>query len=366
MKFTAERPDLLRSLSLVHRVAGRNSSVAILNNVLVRAERGRLALKASDLDLEMTYDIQVETTEDGATTVSAQVLHDIVRRLPEAAQVMIDAPPDMPMSIRAGRSRFTLPTLPASIFPDLTVGDLTHRFEISSADLRSLIDKTQFAISTEETRYYLNGLGLQIKDVLRAAATDGHRLAQFELPTPAGAEGAPDVIVPRKTVGEMRRLIDDVSGDVVVELSGTKVRVAVDGVVLTSKLIDGTFPNYRAVIPLGNDVRLEVSKYEFARAVERVSVVIGEQGHSVKLSLSPDQLVISAESMDSTSATEELDVNYDAEELDVRFSYRYLLDMVDHLDGDTAVLMLGGPTTPALLTDKDDDRTTYVLMPMRK
>jgi len=274
------------------------------------------------------------------------------------------------MSIRAGRSRFTLQTLPESDFPDLAAGDLTHKFTVGAADLKRLIDKTQFAISTEETRYYLNGIYLHTAGagkalMLRAVATDGHRLAQFELAAPPGAEGMPGVIVPRKTVGEVQRLIDSVEGEVSVELSQSKIRFTLGSVVLTSKLIDGTFPDYSRVIPLGNDKQLEVDKKEFEQAVDRVSTVASERGRAVKLALSAGRLVLSVTNPDSGSATEELEVGYDAEPLDIGFNSRYLLDIAGQLEGDTAVLKLADPGSPTLLADKEAKGALYVLMPMR-
>ncbi len=259
MKVTVERSELLRSLSHVHRVVERRNTIPILANVLMRAERSKLAFKATDLDLEVVETVTAEVNPAGVTTVPAHMFYEIVRKLPDGAQIMLEAAGDRAvMSIRAGRSRFTLQTLPESDFPDLTAGDMTHRFTIGAVALKRMIDKTQFAISTEETRYYLNGIYLHTAGtgkamVLRAVATDGHRLAQFDLEAPAGAEGMPGVIVPRKTVGEIQRLIDGVEGEVQVELSASKIRFTHGPVVLTSKLIDGTFPDYGRVIPVGNN-----------------------------------------------------------------------------------------------------------------
>jgi DNA polymerase III subunit beta len=201
--------------------------------------------------------------------------------------------------------------------------------------------------------------------VLRAVATDGHRLAQFELAAPPGVEGMPGVIVPRKTVGEVQRLIDNSAGEITIELSQSKIRLALDGVILTSKLIDGTFPDYSRVIPLGNDKLLEVDKREFEQAVDRVSTVASERGRAVKLALSAGRLVLSVTNPDSGSATEELEVGYDADPLDIGFNSRYLLDIAAQLDGDTAVLKLADPGSPTLLSDKEAKGALYVLMPMR-
>jgi len=371
MKVTVERAELLKSLSHVHRVVERRNTIPILANVLVRAENAGLAFKATDLDLEVVETIAAEVGPPGVTTVPAHMFYEIVRKLPEGAQVVLEAGGDRAvLSIRAGRSRFSLQTLPESDFPDLAAGDPTHKFRLPAAALKRLIDKTQFAISTEETRYYLNGIYLHAAGtdknlVLRAVATDGHRLAQFELESPAGAEGMPGVIVPRKTVGEVQRLIDNGEGEVAVELSQSKIRFIFDGVVLTSKLIDGTFPDYSRVIPLGNDKLLEVNKRDFEQAVDRVSTVASERGRAVKLALSPGRLVLSVTNPDSGSATEELEVGYDAEPLDIGFNSRYLLDIAAQIDGDTVVLKLADPGSPTLLADKEAKGALYVLMPMR-
>jgi DNA polymerase III subunit beta len=273
------------------------------------------------------------------------------------------------LTIRAGRAQFSLQTLPESDFPDLAAGEMTHRFTVSAKDLKRLIDKTQFAISTEETRYYLNGIYLHGLDgktaTLRAVATDGHRLAQVDLPAPAGAAGMPGVIVPRKTVGEVQRLIEDAEAEITVELSQTKIRFTLAEVVLTSKLIDGTFPDYARVIPVGNDKELTVDKPDFEAAVDRVSTVSSERGRAVKLSLSSGKLVLSVTNPDSGSATEEIEVEYDADRLDIGFNSRYLLDIAAQIEGEVAVLKLADPGSPTLIQDRDAKDALYVLMPMR-
>jgi DNA polymerase-3 subunit beta len=247
---------------------------------------------------------------------------------------------------------------------------MTHKFKLAAADLKRLIDKTQFAISTEETRYYLNGIYLHTAGTgksakLRAVATDGHRLAQFELPLPNGAASMPGVIIPRKTVGEVQRLIEDSEAEIGIQLSQAKIRFNVGDVVLTSKLIDGTFPDYGRVIPAGNDKELTVTKKDFEAAVDRVSTVSSERGRAVKLSLTGGRLVLSVTNPDSGSATEELEVEYAADPIDIGFNSRYLLDIAAQLDGDVALLKLADPGSPTLIQDKDAKGALYVLMPMR-
>jgi DNA polymerase III subunit beta len=371
MKVTVERSELLKSLGHVHRVVERRNTIPILANVLIRAEGATLALKATDLDLEVIETIAAETGPGGSTTVPAHMFHDIVRKLPEGAQIVLEASGDRAvLSIRAGRSRFTLQTLPESDFPDLAAGEMSHRFKLPAADLKRLIDKTQFAISTEETRYYLNGIyfhtaGSAQAPTLRAVATDGHRLAQLDLALPEGANGMPGIIVPRKTVGEVQRLIEDGSGEVLVELSQGKIRFTLASVVLTSKLIDGTFPDYARVIPVGNDKELVVDKKEFEQAVDRVSTVSSERGRAVKLSLTNGKLMLSVTNPDSGSAAEEVEVEYGSEPLDIGFNSRYLLDIAAQIEGESAVLKLADPGSPTLIQDRDAKGALYVLMPMR-
>jgi DNA polymerase-3 subunit beta len=371
MKVTVERAELLKSLGHVHRVVERRNTIPILANVLIKAERSKLSLKATDLDLEVIDAIAAEVSPGGSTTVPAHMFYEIVRKLPDGSQVVLEGSGDRAvLSIRAGRSRFTLQTLPESDFPDLAAGEMGHSSKLSAGDFKRLIDKTQFAISTEETRYYLNGIYLHTAggakaQTLRAVATDGHRLAQVELSLPDGAAGMPGVIVPRKTVGEVQRLIENSDAEIAIELSQGKIRFTIGDVILTSKLIDGTFPDYARVIPVNNDKTLEVDKKDFEAAVDRVSTVSSERGRAVKLSLSGSRLVLSVTNPDSGSATEELEVEYAADPLDIGFNSRYLLDIAAQIEGETAVLKLADPGSPTLIQDKDAKGALYVLMPMR-
>ncbi|HET9510900.1 MAG TPA: DNA polymerase III subunit beta, partial [Sphingomonas sp.] len=254
MKATIERATLLKGLSHVQSVVERRNTIPILSNVLIDATgEGAIRLMATDLDLQVDETVPAAVDQPGTTTVSAHTLFDIARKLPEGSQVELSAAEGR-LQIRAGRYNSSLPTLPRDDFPVIAEGELPTTFELPAETLKQIIDKTRFAISTEETRYYLNGIFLHVADdggapVLKAAATDGHRLARVTVPRPEGAEAMPDVIVPRKCVGELRKLLDEVDGSVGVSLSGSKIRFDLGQAILTSKLIDGTFPDYSRVIP---------------------------------------------------------------------------------------------------------------------
>jgi len=374
MRAILERSSLLKSLNHVHRVVERRNTIPILSNVLIRASGSELTLKATDLDLEILETVPAEVGRAGATTVPAHMLYDIVRKLPDGAEVALETAPDgQTVLVRSGRSSFSLQMLPETDFPDLTTGQFPVRFELPATAFKTLIDRTQFAISTEETRYYLNGIYLHTPTVegrtlLRAVATDGHRLARAQTSVPEGADGMPGIIIPRKTVGEIQKLLDtpDPAALAAIEISDTKIRVTFGPVVLTSKLIDGTFPDYARVIPQGNDKALKVDRATFSDAVDRVSTIASERGRAVKLSLGDDgRLSLTVNNPDSGSATEELDVDYSASPLDIGFNSRYLLDIAGQLKTPTALFRFADPGSPTLIQDEGDDDALYVLMPMR-
>ncbi len=371
MKVTVERSALLKSLGHVHRVVERRNTIPILSNVMISAAMSGLKLKATDLDIEVVETLAADIATEGSTTVPAHTFYDIVRKLADGAQVSLETTGETgQLVLRSGRSRFTLQTLPESDFPDITAGEMAHRFALPSGEFRRLIDKTQFAISTEETRYYLNGIYLHTIDVegalrLRAVATDGHRLARVETTAPNGSSGMPGIIVPRKAVAEIQKLLEDSDAEVSVELSATKIRIAVGNVVLTSKLIDGTFPDYQRVIPSGNDKRLTVDKADFSAAVDRVSTISSERGRAVKLAMADGRVTLSVTNPDSGSATEELEGTYEDAALEIGFNARYLLDIANQLEGDTALLKLADAGSPTVIQDRDGASALYVLMPMR-
>lgn len=371
MKVTLERTHLLRSLTHVHRVVERRNTIPILSNVLLKAEGGTLMLKATDLDLEIVEHVPAMVATPGATTVPAHVFYEIVRKLSDGAEVSLATTEDgMTLELISGRSRFQLQMLPESDFPDITAGEFSHKYSAKAESFKRLIDRTQFAISTEETRYYLNGIYLHTIDegageMLRAVATDGHRLALAEMAAPSGASGMPGIIVPRKAVSEIQKLLDDPEAEIAIEVSESKIRLSVNGVLLTSKLIDGTFPDYQRVIPKGNDIVLEADKDSFAEAVDRVSTISSERGRAVKMIIEQDKLELIVSNPDSGTASEELMVACETDRLEIGFNARYLLDIASQLQSENAVFRLADSNAPTLIEDKNGEATLYVLMPMR-
>ena len=366
MKATIERATLLKSLGHVQSVVERRNTIPILSNVLMEArEDGSLRLMATDLDLQVDESVPANVTQSGATTVSAHTFFDIVRKLPDGSQVELTAA-EGKMQVVAGRARFNLSTLPRDDFPVIAEGELPTRFELPAATLRQVIEKTRFAISSEETRYYLMGIFLHVvDDQMRAAATDGHRLARVTIARPDGAEGMPDVIIPRKAVAELYRLLEELEGTVEISLSPTKIRFGLGSAILTSKLIDGTFPDYNRVIPTANDKLLKLDPKSFSAGVDRVSTIASEKTRAVKMSVDRDKVTLSVTSPENGVATEELAADYGYDGLEIGFNARYLLDILGEIDGDTVEVHLADAAAPTLLRENDKSNALYVLMPMR-
>jgi DNA polymerase III subunit beta len=323
------------------------------------------------MDLEIVERVPGQIEREGRTTAPAHTLYDIVRKLREGSQIEVEASGERnTIVLRSGRSTFTLACLPPEDYPLMTGGELPYNFSLSASELRALIDRTRFAISTEETRYYLNGIYLHATKadevpVLRAVATDGHRLARMEMVLPEGAAGMPGVIVPRKTVLELRKLAEEGEAEVHIALSETKIRAAIGEAALTSKLIDGTFPDYDRVIPLNNDKVLEVNRQEFAEAVDRVSTISSEKSRAVKLMIESSGLIVSATSPENGTAVEELEARYSASPLEIGFNSRYLLDITEQIEGEGAQFVMSDAGSPTIVRDSADTSALYVLMPMR-
>lgn len=370
MKLSIERAALMRSLNHVQSVVERRNTIPILSNVMMKAKDGALTLSTTDMDLQINESVAAEIKTPGATTAPAHTLHDIVRKLPEDALVELALDDSgHTMTVKAGRSVFKLSCLPVADFPEISTGNFTSTFSMPANALRALIDRTKFAMSTEETRYYLNGIFVHEADqdgvkVLRAVATDGHRLARFEMPLPDNAAGMPGVIIPRKAVGELRKLAEEAADSIEISLSESKVRFAFDHIELTSKLIDGTFPNYQQVIPTANDKIVEVDPKLFSRAIDRVSTISDGKSRALKITLHGKTMTLSANSPDAGSATEDLEINGN-DNMEIGFNAKYLMDITSQIEGDGCRIVLADAASPTIIQDSADTSALYVLMPLR-
>ena len=371
MKLTIERSALLKALGHVQSVVEKNGTIPILSNIKFDAGDGRLELTGTDMDVAVVELVTANVQEQGAVTISAHTFYEIVRKLPEGSEVKIEVVASGErVEISAGLSRFSLATLSVDDFPTMTEGDLAHSFVLSAAECQALVGKTRFAMSTEETRYYLNGVYLHTSEqegteVLRAVATDGHRLARVEVELPAGATGMPGVIIPRKAIGELSKLIEEGVEEVKISLSENKIRFVCGKAILVSKLIDGTFPDYGRVIPSGNDREMVVNAKALSRAVDRVSVISSEKTRGVKVVIATGKMTLSATSTANGTAEEKIDVNYTGDTLEIGFNSRYLMDVLAQVESENAIFMLADSNAPALVRDELDAGSLYVVMPMR-
>ena len=373
MKFSIDRSALLIALQHVHSVVERRNTIPILSNVLIEAKEDGVYLTSTDMDIAVIEKIDLgksEVTQLGTTTTSAQMLYDIVRKLPDNIKVELLSEKNDRLGIKASSSSFSLNCLPSEDFPSIAQEDFKHSFNIDSSDLVRLIDKSSFAMSLEETRYYLNGIYLHaIKednvDKMRTVATDGHRLSRVDINLPQGAEGIPGVIIPRKTILEIRKILEDHTGNVSLSISETKIKLSFNNVVLTSKLLDGTFPDYSRVIPEHNDKLVTISNQSISEAVDRVSTVSTDKTRAIKININKGSVVISATNPDKGSASEHLDVAYNGDEVEIGFNSKYVLDVARQIKGSEIIIKLSDSVSPTLVYDKDDKEVLFVLMPMR-
>lgn len=374
MEIKANSSDLLKALNHIHGIVEVRHTLPILSNIVLSAENNELSLSSTNLDIFCSDKIDAEIVNSGEISVPAITFFEIVKRLPSGSDVILSmGNEDTELILKCGRSKFNLSTLKTEDFPILSDKDLSTNFVISADELSRMIDKTKFAISNEETRYYLNGIFFHKAEsnsikFLRAVATDGHRLAQYDIPLPQGAEEITGIIIPKKTVFELRKVLDDADGDVSVSLNENKIKFSFNNLKIISKVIDGTFPDYTKVIPQNNDKKFKTNNSELKNAIDRVSAVaINEETKSkaIKLTIENNKLNLSVESQSKGSAKEEIDISYSNEKVDIGFNSRYLLDICNEVDGDEIDVNLLDSISPAIILDKTDENLFFVLMPMR-
>ena len=374
MEIKANSSDLLKALNHIHGIVEVRHTLPILSNIVLSSENNELSLSSTNLDIFCSDKIDAEIVNSGEISVPAITFFEIVKRLPSGSDVILSmGDEDTELILKCGRSKFNLSTLKTEDFPILSDKDLSTNVVISADELSRMIDKTKFAISNEETRYYLNGIFFHKAEsnsikFLRAVATDGHRLAQYDIPLPQGAEEITGIIIPKKTVFELRKVLDDADGDVSVSLNENKIKFSFNNLKIISKVIDGTFPDYTKVIPQNNDKKFKTNNSELKNAIDRVSAVaINEETKSkaIKLTIENNKLNLSVESQSKGSAKEEIDISYSNEKVDIGFNSRYLLDICNEVDGDEIDVNLLDSISPAIILDKTDENLFFVLMPMR-
>ncbi|MER9182949.1 DNA polymerase III subunit beta [Mesorhizobium sp. M0767] len=368
------REALLPALGLVNKAVERRTTIPVLANVLlaIDAKAGTLTITGSDMDCELRASLACQAGKDESFTLPASILHDAVRKMPEGAEIALLAEKDF-ATLTAGRSRFKIQVLPSTDFPTMSEGTFSHSFELDAGLFERMLDTVSFAISSEETRYYLNGIYWHAPEegsTLNAVATDGHRLAKFVAPLPQGAAGMPGIIIPRRTVGLIRQLLGD-KGAVKVSLSDTKIRVETGKAALLSKLIDGSFPDYVRVIPTGNQNHFTVERETLAGAVDRVTTVSIERGSAVKFAFEAGgNLVLTTNNPDAGSANDEVTIEHgEGSSVEIGFNGRYCLDLLNASESKRLVFSLGDPGSPTLIQPETADETglkpLFVLMPMR-
>jgi DNA polymerase-3 subunit beta len=371
MKISVERNDLLRSMSRAQAIVERRTTIPILSNVLIEARGDSLTLRATDLDIELLDSVKAVVEKEGAVTVGAHTFYDILRKLPEGSRVMLDLDPlNQKINVMAERSRFSLTTISVDDFPVMASSEYDFSFSIKVSELKRLFEKVKFAMSMEETRFYLNGVffhefnGGKAK-LLRTVATDGHRLAKIDSTLPENASGLPGVIVPRKTVSELRMIYESTEENVNISVSETKIRFSTKNLSLTSKVVDGTFPDYDRVIPKDNTKRLVIDASEFAKSVDRVATVSSERARAVKLSLNTEKLILSVNAPETGLAIEEIPVVFEGEEIEIGFNAKYLQEISNQVESGEAIFLFNDVGDPVLMKDSNDDTAVYVVMPMR-
>ena len=374
MEFKINSTDLLKALSHIHGIVEVRHTLPILSNIILEAKDNKLILSSTTLDIYCSDKIKAEVLQSGEVSVSAVTFFEIIKRLPSGSEVlMIMEEGENEIRLTCGRSKFNLSTLKTDDFPIISDSDLSTNFVLSADELIRVIDKTKFAVSNEETRYYLNGIFLHKAErnsiqFLRAVATDGHRLAQYDIPLPQGAEDITGIIIPKKTIYELRKVLDDANGDVSVSLNENKIKFSFNDLKVVSKVIDGTFPDYTKVIPQNNDKNFKTNNSDLKNAIDRVSAVAANEeskSKAIKFCIENNSLSLSGESQSKGSANEMIDVNYSGDKVDIGFNSKYIIDICNEVDGDEISISLSDSISPAIILDKTDENLFFVLMPMR-
>ncbi|MDG2107146.1 MAG: DNA polymerase III subunit beta [Woeseiaceae bacterium] len=364
MKFTTAREALLKPLQAVIGVVERRQTMPILSNILIVVKDGQLVITATDLEVELVAQAKVKADLDGQTTVSGRKLLDICKALPEGADINIKLN-DEKLSVKGGRSKFNLVTLPATEFPVIEDIKARQNISVSQASLGRLMEKTHFSMAQQDVRYYLNGMLLETGgSYLRAVATDGHRLALCQAEISSDKLDEQQVIIPRKGVLELQRLMTG-DGELNIELGQNHIRIQLGEIRFTSKLIDGRFPEYDRVIPKESSNKLKADRGEFKSALQRTAILSNEKYRGIRLVIRDSGVFLQAHNSEQEEAEEELAVEYNGEDIEIGFNVNYLLDALSAIEGDDVVLSIQDGNSSCLMRQPGSEDCTFVVMPMR-
>ena len=370
MKISVEKNNIYKSLSHVQSIVEKKNTIPILCNILIEAKDNSLVLSATDMDISITETLNCNVIDEGSITVHAHTLYEIIKKLPDGNEVEFIANEGKRFSIRSGKSRFSLGCLPKDDFPIIEIDNLRSELSINAQSFLKLIEKTRFAVSNEETRYFLNGIYFQKKNVdnsecLCLVATDGHRLAKIEFNSLEKLPEMQGVIIPKKTINELCKLLADFNDSITINLDSNKIIFFVNKSVLISKLIDGNFPDYQKVIPDNNNNILSVKRDEFGMAVDRVSTIANEKSPVIKFKLLKNIMNMTSVDAEGGLATEDIITEYSGNEMEIGFNSKYILEMINNLEDEIVTLSFKDPSSPVIATEKSNPDLIYVLMPMR-
>jgi len=366
MVININRDDLLKSLQQVSGVVERRQTLPILANVLFNIRNSTLFVTATDLEVELKTQTEVQSEEDIDITIPARKLHDICKALPDGSSISLTVE-DQNITLKSGRGRYTLGTLPAQDFPSVEPSTLADRITVKEKTLKYLIDKTQFAMAQQDVRYYLNGMLFDLnKTIFRTVATDGHRLALSQMKMDLDEDISTQIILPRKAIIELSRILTDSDDDLVIEIGSNHIRMNfANGVVFISKLIDGRFPDYQRVMPSGQTQIALADRQELKQALLRASILSNEKYRGIRFKISTNSLELLAHNPEQEEAEEVVEVNYDGPEMTIGFNVGYLTDVLNVIDTDTVEIALVDSNSSCLVTAQDSDDSQYVVMPMR-
>ncbi len=370
MKFKISRSIFFRTLSHLQGIVDKKNSLPILANILIEAKNNQLILSSTDMDISIIENIDCMVLEDGSTTINSQILYDIVRKIDDNSEIEIISNNGKLMTLRSEGSRFSLACLPKEDYPIIDQNNSGINIKLNSKILFKLIDKTKFAISNEETRYFLNGLYFNVnneggKNIVTLVGTDGHRLAKFSHEIDAKIDQISGVIIPKKTIYELSKLLSEIDDDIHISISSNKIVFIVGKIKFISKLIDGSFPDYKRVIPNDNTNVLKINRENLLSAVDRVSTIANEKSPVIKFKLYQNILNLNTINNESSTASEDLMINYDGDEIEIGFNSKYIMDIVNNLEDEEISINLKDNTSPVIAKENSNTNLVYVLMPMR-